>query len=508
MARHASRQREIGTKLALGASRWKLVRESAIESLALSAGAAVLGLFFAYGASGLLANAVWTGNLPLALDLRPDLPVLVFTAMIAMAASFVFGVVPTAAIIRHDLSGFLHRGVLSLRSAKTMGRLAVALQVGLSTVLVLASLLFARSLARLSSEPAGYDSGGVLDVQLMWQPGRDKTVDRSRYYRSLLATLEELPDVKEVSLSVPGPVFPYDFRQAVICGENPSDATIVNANPYMIGPHFFSVLGIPILQGRDFLSADDDHSTRVALLSKNLAHRCFPSSNAIGRSIRIGDDAKRRAIQVIGIVADANLGNMRQKAVPTVYVPFLQEAPWLNINPEVELRTYHDPQSLRRPASDRIQALGQEYLYRDEVLTMQLMRSLAQERVMAVLAAFFGASSLMLVCIGLYGLMSYSVRQRSTELGVRMAIGASRSHVIAIVIREALLLTCLGLLVAAPAVLLMARVIAALLFDLAALDPLSLSLAGAMMLAAAAAASFLPARRASQIEPIQALRHE
>lgn len=508
MARYASRQREIGTRLALGAGRWKLVRESAAESLSLSAFAAVLGLTFAYGASRFLADAVWTGNLPLALDLRPDMAVLCFTAAVVTAASFVFGVVPTVAIIRHDLSGFLHRGVLSLRSTKTTGKLVIALQVGLSTVLVMASLLFARSLERLSSEPTGYDSEGVLDVQLMWQPGHDKTIDRPKYYRSLLTALENLPDVEAASISLPGPVFPYDFKQAVSCGESSSEANTINANPYMIGPHFFSVLGIPILQGRDLSPADDDHSMRVALLSKSLAQRCFPSSDPIGKHIRVGDDARHGALQVIGIVADANLGNLRQKVTPTVYLPFLQEAPSLNVNPEVELRTYHNPQSLRGLASDRIRALGQEYLYRDEMLTRQLVRSLAQERVLAVLATFFGSSSLLLVCIGMYGLMSYSVRQRSTELGIRMAIGARRQQIIAIVLKEALLLTCLGLLSALPAVLLMKRVISGLLFDLRALDPLSIGLAAALMFAAAATASFLPARRASRIEPIQALRHE
>jgi predicted permease len=262
-----------------------------------------------------------------------------------------------------------------------------------------------------------------------------------------------------------------------------------------------------LLQGRNFQWRDDDHAPRVAILSRKLAEQLFPSGEAIGQRVRVGSEPQRQDIEVVGIVSDARLFNIRDPDPAVVYVPSLQEPKYIHWN-TLEVSATGNPAALTKTIKTEIESLGHEYALWITPLDAARDKALLQERLMAMLSAFFAGLALILAAIGLYGLMSYTVTQRTREIGIRIALGAPRGDVQRMVLRDVLWLVVAGIAIGVPVSVALTRLIAGLLFGLSVNDPTVLPVAAILLLLIGLLAGYLPARRAAQVNPIVALRHE
>ncbi len=512
VARAANRLHEMGIRVALGATRWRLTRQVMTEGAMLSMGGAILGLPLAYGASGVLVRFVWTGLFPVALNLRPDWRILLFTGVVACLTGSLFSLLPAwvarqqdpAHLIRHP-AGLSSRG----SGAWKAGKMLIGAQVGLSLVLMMGASLFTRNLARLRSLDLGFEPGKVLGLWLQPKPGRYKDFDGATYYRTLIDELGRLPGVRSVGLSKLEPIWRVSVKWTKPVsrgsGVNPMDSR-VDADAHSISPNFFRTMGIRVLQGRDFSFHDDQHAPAVVIVSRSLAQRFFPTGDAVGQSITVTSETSNQRLQIVGVVNDANLFYVRNHRPLAFYLCFFQQS-----NPMtayVEIKTYGDPRAVLEVARRRIEASGQEYVFYSETLAQSVSNSLVYDRVLALLSDVFGGLALLLVAIGLYGLMSYSVAGRTSEIGVRMALGAEPSGILRLVLSDSLRLIAIGLTIGLPVALGASRLVSKMLFDLSPADPISLTVATTIVVGITLLAAYLPARRATKVDPMVALRYE
>jgi predicted permease len=508
LARAAARGHEIGVRVALGASRIRLARQLLTESLLLSTAGALAGLAVATWGSRALRDFIMHGYLvPSALAVNPDLRVLGFTAMLAVLTGVLFGLAPCWRAIHRDPSGILQHNAWTTGSGTgRLGRLLIITQVALSVVLLMGAGLFVRSLLKLHAVDPGFQSQGVLDVQLFPRPHGYDRIDNLSYYSQLLERIRSLPGVRAASLSHFRPGGGFEWQQSVsLSSSAPGEGVRADLTP--VSPGFFATLGIRLRQGRDFNWQDNEHAPRVAILSRRLAQQLFSSGDAIGRHLRIGTEPQRQNVEVVGIAEDARLFDIRKPNVATVYVDVLQEGEYAHWS-SLEVWTTGSPAAVAAAVRRAVDSFGHEYVLQTRPLREVLDRTLLNERLLAMLAAFFGALSLLLAALGLYGLMAYTVTQRTREMGIRMALGAQRRNVLWKVLREALWLVAVGMAVGVPAALAATRLIGHMLFGLAADDPATLAVASGALAAVGALAAYLPAHRATRIDPAVALRHE
>jgi len=512
VARAANRLHEMGIRVALGATRGRLTRQVMTEGALLSMGGAILGLPLAYGASAMLARFVWTGLFPLVLNLRPDRRILLFTSVVACLSGVLFCVLPAWLARRQDPAYLMQHpvGVPSRRSgAWKAGKVLIGAQVGLSLVLMMGASLFTRNLARLRSLDLGFEPGKVLGLWLQAKPGHYKNFDGSTYYRTLIGELGREPGVRSVGLSKLDPILRVNLRWTKPVsrgsGKDPMDSS-VDADEHSVSPNFFRTMGIRMLQGRDFSFHDDQHAPAVAIVSQSLAQRFFPAGDAVGQSITVTSATGNQRLQVVGVVNDANLFFVRNLRPLAFYLSFFQQP-----NPMtayVEIKTYGDPRTFLDVARRRIEASGQEYVLYSETLTQAVSNSLVYDRVLALLSDCFGGLALLLVAIGLYGLISYSVAGRTAEIGVRMALGAEPSGILRLILSDSLRLIAMGMAIGLPVALAVSRLVSKMLFDLSPADPVSLTAALIIVVGIALLAAYLPARRATKVDPMVALRYE
>jgi putative ABC transport system permease protein len=444
---------------------------------------------------------------PLALALDPDLRVLGFTVAATVLTGVLSGLLPAWRVARADPTGIVQQhSRKGSRGTTRLGKLLVSAQVALSLVLVIGAGLLARSLANLRSVDPGYRREGVLLMLLTQKPGGYHSLNRTAYYRELTERLSQLPGVGSVSLSQVLPVMPVDFKEpvsatrAVSSGPGPVDAPY-----YVVGPRFFETLGIALLTGRDFNQRDDEQAPRVAAVSQTLARRLFPSADAVGQHISVGTEPERQDLEIVGVVADVKPANPRNQKGPAVYLSFFQDQ---NNWPFVQVRSTGDPGALALAARREVEALGREYVLVTRTLAQEVDHLLLPERLMALLSGFFGALALLLAAIGLYGLVSYSVGQRTGEIGIRMALGAQQGDILWSMLREVFLMVSAGVALGLPASWAATRLVSGFLFRLRPNDPVTISSAILLLLAVAALAGYLPARRATRIDPVAALRQE
>jgi predicted permease len=385
----------------------------------------------------------------------------------------------------------------------------IGAQVGLSLVLIEGASLFTRNLAGLRSLDLGFDPDKVLGFWLQGQPGGHKTFDGSAYYRALIDGLARLPGVRSVSLSRNEPIWRVSVKRTAPVsrgsGENPTDSR-VEADEHTISPSFFATMGVPVLQGRDFSFHDDQHAPAVAIVSRSLAQRFFPTGDAVGQSITVTSDTGKQSLRIVGVVNDANLFYVRNHRPLAFYVPFFQQSN--PISAYIEIKTYGDPGTVLEAARQRVEASGQEYVLFSETLTQAVSNSLVNDRVLALLSDAFGGLALLLLAIGLYGLMAYSVAGRTAEIGVRMALGAEMSNIVRLILSDSLRLIAIGVAVGLSVALGMSRLLCKMMFDLSPADPVALTVALAIVVGTALLAAYLPARRATKVDPMVALRYE
>ncbi len=507
LARASHRRREIAVRLALGASRGRLVQQLITESVVLAFAGGVLATPMSWWGSLALVGIISTGDsrVPIAVD--PDWRIFAFTAVTSVLTGILFGLAPAVRSTRADpgpvmKEGGRHPG----RSSHTLDRALVLVQIALSVVLITGAGLFLRTLQKLWSVNMGYDRENVLmlsvDAKLAGYPS-----DRAgSVYREILRRLQALRDVKSASVSVVRPVddqFNLLDHVDEIDGHRLPRGSAIRVAWNATSPGYFSTVSTPVILGRDFEPRDDETAAKVVIVSESLAGSAFPNQNPIGH--RLGEAT------IVGVVKDSLYSGARDQPRPVLYHPLFQhgrdqEYQWGYVS--FELRYGSLPSLLDQVRREVASVDPSLPVFRVKTLVAQGEQSLMKERLLATLSSFFGSLALLLACIGLYGLMAYAVAHRSAEIGIRLALGARRDQIMWLVLRETLWLTLAGIATGVPLALWPARYAKSVLFGVDSADPLTIGLTVAILLSVAALAGYIPARRALRVDPVVALRYE
>ena len=509
LARAAARSHEMSVRVALGASRWALARQVLIESLVLSACGALLGLAFAYGGSRWLVSLLTEGYLtPVVLDLSPDWRVLALTALVAILAGILFGLAPAWRASREHPASLLQQNTRSLAGATgKLGKALIVTQVALSLTVLLGAGLLVRSFRKLCSIDPGLQQR-VLELSLYPRPGGYQNLDIKGYRRQLIEQVSNTPGVASAAFSDVSILDAGGWRDAVsTLSATTGPYAGVMTSAAMVSPGLFRTLGISLVRGRNFDWTDDEQHPHVAIVSSSLAERLFPSGNALGQRIRFGFMPQLQDLEVVGIANNARLFDLHNAAAPVIYLSYLQYPAWTEQGCLL-VRTEQPPEAVARTVGHEIESLGHEYPLSTKTIAQEVSQALVEERVIAMLSSFFGGLALLLASIGLYGLMSYAVTRRSREIGIRMTLGAPPGNVLRAVLREALALALFGIGLGIPCALASSRLIASMLFGLSPHDLPTLATVSLVLLGVALFAGYLPARRASRIDPMAAVRME
>jgi len=510
LARAASRRREIAVRLSIGATRMRLIRQMLTESVLMAvAGGAAAGVF-AWWASGFLVWMVSTGEEILPLQVAPDARVLAFTSLISLVTGILFGLAPAFRATRVNLSSSLKegRGSVSARSSQVLAKTLIVSQVALSAVLLIGAGLFVRSLMNLRNVETGFHKENVLvmsvDTASLGYKGTDPRL--ADIYHRVEEGVSALPGVRAASFSM----------FTVLDGQWSSDAYPQGrpAPPYsqreihnnVVGRAFFATIGLPVVMGRPIGAEDTAKSPKVAVINETMARWFFPNESPIGQHFRLGENEHNDQMQIVGVAKNAKYERLTEETKPAAYYPYTQSPGYYG---NFQVRYSGDPRSLI-PAIRRAFAEVDRNLPIFGVRTMadQVDNTLVQQKLTARLSTFFGLLALLLASIGIYGVLSYAVAQRTSEVGLRMALGARRGTVVWMVMRDVLTLVACGLVIGIPAALALERKASSMLFGLGNVDAVSLAAALLILAAVAAFAAYLPARRASLVDPTVALRYE
>jgi predicted permease len=510
LSRAAARKAEISLRMALGATRGRIVRQLLTESMLLAIIGGVVGVLLAQWGVYLLVGLV-APNSPL--DTRPDMGILLFTAGVSIAAGLLFGLIPAVQASRTNLSSTIKE---KSRTRSRFLRLSpssmmVVLQVGLSMVLLTGAGLFARSLVNLQSEELGFDRSNLLLVGIDPRLAGYKTTDLATLYHQVIERLGTIPQVKNVSMATYAPLSGTRRSSSVqIPGYTPQPGEELSVEDILTGPKYAETLGMPVLRGREIEIRDTASAPRVAVVNATFAERFFKDQNPIGRSFTFDDETDDGApLEIIGVVGDIRPEDARAKPEPIVYRPILQIQDQAAYSVNIHVRTLSDPTPLGSQVRQMLNQIDDKLpVYGVTSMDEQLRQNVSQERLIAQLVSFFGALALLLACIGLYGVMAHGVARRTNEIGIRMALGARGGNIAWMVLRETLLLVLAGLVIGVPAALLGARLVSTQLFGMSATDPLTLIGAAVVLTTVALLAGYVPARRATKINPLVALRYE
>jgi putative ABC transport system permease protein len=513
-ARGLARRREIAMRLAIGAGRWRLVRQMLTESAVWTAIAAVVGVGLAAWGGAALVGMMRTRDDPIVLDVTPDWGVLGFALALAFATAAIAVVLPALRATRLDPSAAL-KGIGAsdggLLRGWSAGKTLVATQVALTLVLLVGAALFVRSLQRVLSENAGFDRDRVLVVSTDPEATGYRGDRFAAFYERLLERLRAVPGVEAASLSQYPPISDQDgaWTQSVEIDGVPlalESERRVHFNA--VSPHYFRTLGMRVLRGRDFGLRDNAAAPRVVAINDAMARRFFGAHDPLGRLMTVGRNAARRNLEIVAVVSDAKYQRLQEPSRPIAYLPCAQQAEQLADEPLfVDVRAAAGApmaEAIRR----EIRALDARMPVRVETVGDRIRSSVVRERVTAALATALGLAALALACAALYGLLAYAVSRQTHEIGVRLAIGATRGDVLWLVLRDCLAVALVGTAAGLCAALALGRYARTLLFQISPADPVALAAAVLVMLGVAAMAGLVPARRAARVDPAIALRQE
>ena len=511
LARGAARQRELGVRMAIGASRPRVIRQLMTESLLVAFAGALAGLLAAQWGGRLLLGLISDASRPLEIDLSPDLRVLAFTMGIAVLTALIFGLVPALRATRLGLHGVLKentRGAVAGGSRWNLGKTLVAGQVALSLVLVVAAGLFAGTLRNLLAIEVGFDRHNVVLVSAGFEQTSVAKGQRTRAFTEILERLRTIPGVQSAASFLITPLSHMTWD----CPTEPEgyhaksmEETVVNLN--RVSPGYFRTMRTPLLVGRDFDGRDTLHAPLAILLGETTARQFFGATYPVGKTIVISGPDRKDTYQVIGVVKDAKYGDLNEKTLRTGYVTTAQDNdPWGNLS--YALRSEAPLEMLRPAIAAAFGGVNRSISIEIRTLQSQVEGSLMQQRMVALLAVAFGALALALAMVGLYGVTAYAVARRQGEIGIRMALGAAPRSVVWLMLRGMVLHVTAGLAVGLAAALASGRLVASLLYGVHANDPAHLAGSALILAFAAALAAYLPARRAARLDPMAALREE
>ena len=505
LARSSHRQREMAIRSALGASPGRIVRQLLGEYALLAFGAAGLGLLAAWGV--VRALVAIPGYIPFQETVSLDAPVLCFTLAMALVTTLLFGMAPATAAVRINMTESLQEGGRTGDGARrgALRSSLVVLEVALALILAIGATLTVRSLIRLQAVNPGFNPDGVLTASLtLPEATYPKSGQVINFYKSLLGRLNAMPGVKSAGMVSHLPFSNSKSGESIIVEGAPPPAEGHKPIVFFrrIDPNYFQTLQVPLLKGR-FFDERDPSGPPVAIINDSMARRCWPGAEAVGR--RFGPDGKTW-ITVVGVTADVHQTSLEDKPDLEAYFPHT-EMPEASM--AVVIRTTMDPLRLAPSLRSAVHDLDKE-LPVSEVgtLTGSIAHSTRERRFTAALVAGFAVLALVLAAVGIYGLVSYTVDCRRREIGVRMALGAGRNTILAMVIRRALLLAGAGVAIGVVGGLALTHLLRSMLFGVSATDPAVFAGVSLFLLAVAVFAGYLPARRAARVDPLIALRHE
>jgi predicted permease len=514
LARGASRRREIDLRLALGMSRPRLVRQLMTESLVLSSAGAVLGVALAWFAREALLRLVSSDGSRAPIAAGTDLRLVAFVVLVSLATAVLFGSVPAWRSLRASIAtSLVARRSSGGRSHPITSPLLVVAQVAVSLVLLMGAGLFLRTLMNLRNVDLGFLPERLIVLNVNPQAAGYKGETAVAVTHRLLGRIRTMPGITAASYSENGVLFGRDSGTDLIRPEGfPAADTYPRARWDVVGPAYFSTMGIRLVAGRDFTERDHESSQRVVAINETMAQRLFSGANPIGRRLVWGDQ-NITDFEIVAVARDVKQGSPRDEPQLRFYLPYRQlsvtRPSWILASVQFMVRTTADAAAVM-PALHRAVAEEDARLTVREVYVAHELidRVLVQERMVAKLSIAFGALAVGLACIGLYGLISYQVVQRTGEIGIRMALGAQRTQVLWATLQRALIWTIAGIALGVPLALIASRAAESLLFGLSPMDVMTLTAAAVIMLIFGGLAACIPARRASRVDPLVALRFE
>ena len=510
LARGAARQKEVAIRLALGAGRGAIVRQRLVESLMLSGAGAMLGLAFAWWTGTLLLKTLPFDEAARTLSATPDARVAAFALVAACLTAVLFGLAPALQSTRpvltstlKDESGSVVGGTGHARFRKGL----VVAQVGLSVLLLAGAALFARSLYNLKTLNPGFQADQLLGFSLnpsLNGYSRERSI---ALFGQLQDQLSQLPGVRAATASVIALMTDSNWSSTVkVEGYQPKEGEDMNPGVNAVGPAFFATMGQALVAGREFTVKDAAGAPKVAIVNETMAGYFFGKDSPLGHRIGWGRGSATD-IEIVGVVKDSKTSTLRQQVRRFVYVPYMQEDQLGSMTFYVRARG--DASAVGASVRQVAQRVDPNLpIYEMKTMATVMDESLFMERMVAALSVAFGALATLLAAIGLYGVMSYSVARRTREIGIRMALGAERNSVMWLVLKEVTAMVVVGVAVGVPLALALSRIVQSQLFDLSAGDPIAIAGAAAILALVALVAGYLPARRATRVDPMLALRYE
>ena len=507
LARAASRRKEIAVRLALGSTRWRMLGQMLTESFVLASCGAAVGLTLAFWTARSLPAFLPPYGIQVSFDTRPDVVVLAFTLGLTVITTVLFGLAPALQASKPDLVAALKDNAAALGQGQRKFPLQHALvisQMALSTVALISAGLFVRSLREAYEADPGFDPHRVLLASFdPFLSGHDDNHGRE-FYRRLIERVRTLPGVQSVTLArrLPLTLSGIAFANVVIDGYTPAKDEDMHLNYETVGPDYFRTMRIPLVQGRDFDERDNEHARGVVIINETMARRYWTGGDALGRRIKLD----KSWLQIVGIAKDVKNRTLNEALQPFLYVPFLQD---YRSNMILVARTVIEPKTMFHAVRAETAALDPKIpMFDAKTFEEHIGLSLFLQRMAATILSIFGLLALSLTAVGVYGVMAYAVSQRTRELGIRISIGASRSDVLKLILGQGLTLSVVGLIGGLVTALVVTRFSAHLLYGVSSADPVTFTVIALLLLGVAVVSGYFPARRATRIDPVVALRME
>ena len=510
LARASTREKEVAVRVALGARASRLMRQLLTESVMLAFAAAALGILFAHWGSRILVALM-----SISLDVQPDPRVLAFTSLLALISGVGAGLAPAIGAARRNQSPALRTAspkTMDSGSGRRLGRALTVMQVALSLVVVFAAVLLTRTLHNLQALDPGFSRQNILLFKLDADRAGYKGQQLTQLYQQLADRIGSAPDVRRASYSLLTPISGGGWdNRTYIEGYTPGSGENIDVYMNAVGPRFFETLGTPLLMGRSFGAQDSANSTVVAVINQTMARRYFAGRSPIGHHIGRWNWDGRREYEAVGVVGDAKYMSLREDTPPTAYL-YIPQSPRIPGDVTFEVQSVVSSSSIAAEVREVLAGVDSRLIPEDvKTLADQVDESLNEEKLVSTVSGCFGALALVLACIGLYGVMAYSVARRTSEIGLRMALGAEKADVFRMVIGQGLKMSLAGLAIGVVAALVLVRLMTSfsqLLYGVRPTDSPTIVAVSLVMLAVGAIACFIPASRAMRVDPMVTLRYE